>query len=340
MIENQARRPVGVTVRVPAKVNLHLGVGAAGADGFHELATVFQAVSLYDTVTATPDDELRITVSGQDAGRVPLGAGNLAAVAALRVARRLGVRPAVHLHLTKRIPVAGGMAGGSADAAAALLACAALWDADFEPGRTPDWLAETAAAIGSDVPFALLGGTALGTGRGERLTPVPAAGSFYWVFAVAHSGLGTPEVFAEHDRLPDRLHDRPGGRRHPAAGRLPAPPAAGLYAALAAGDPGRLAGHLRNDLHRAALSLRPDLAVTLRAGHEAGALGALLSGSGPTCAFLAKDATAAGELAAALTASGNCRAVHIAHGPVGGAALVPADGDPGQGRQLISEGAA
>jgi len=324
---------VSVTVRVPAKVNLHLGVGGAGADGFHELATVFQAVSLYDTVTATPDDALRITVSGEDTAGVPLGPGNLAAAAARRVAERLGVEPAVHLHLTKRIPVAGGMAGGSADAAAALLACAALWDPALVADGTPDWLTAVAAGIGSDVPFALLGGNAVGTGRGERLVPLPGTAAFHWVFAEAGGGLSTPAVFAEHDRLGARP-------RTGSAHRAPAPPPAGLFDALATGDPHLLAGHLRNDLHAAALSLRPELAETLRLGRASSALGGLLSGSGPTCAFLAQDAAAAAELAARLSGSGACRAVHTAHGPVGGAAFVPAADDPAPSRHLIREGAA
>lgn len=186
-----------VTVRVPAKVNVQLAVGAARPDGFHDLANVFLAVGLYDEVTVTPADELRITCAGADAARVPLDTTNLAARAALALAERYGVEPAVHLHIAKDIPVAGGMAGGSADGAAALVACDALWGT----GASRDELLAICAELGSDVPFSLVGGAALGTGRGEKLTPIEVGGTFHWVFAVADGGLSTPAVYGEFDRL-------------------------------------------------------------------------------------------------------------------------------------------
>ncbi|MGW3378258.1 4-(cytidine 5'-diphospho)-2-C-methyl-D-erythritol kinase [Streptomyces hydrogenans] len=295
----------GVTVRVPAKVNVQLAVGPARPDGFHDLANVFLAVSLYDEVTATPADTLTITCEGPDADRVPLDRTNLAARAAELLAARHGLPPDVHLHIRKAIPVAGGMAGGSADGAAALLACDALWGLD-SPRET---LLEICAELGSDVPFSLVGGAALGVGRGERLTGLSVAGPFHWVFAVADGGLSTPAVYAEFDRLtPDA-----------------APPAASpaLLDALSTGDTTALAATLVNDLQPAAVSLRPSLAATLRAGLDAGALAALVSGSGPTTAFLVKDPDAATAVAAALRASGTCRTTHTATSPAPGATVLP-----------------
>ncbi|MFF9901496.1 4-(cytidine 5'-diphospho)-2-C-methyl-D-erythritol kinase [Streptomyces longispororuber] len=295
---------MSVTVRVPAKVNVQLAVGPARPDGFHDLANVFLAVGLYDEVTATPADELRITCAGPDAAQVPLDRTNLAARAALALAERYG-RPAdVHLHIAKDIPVAGGMAGGSADGAGALLACDALWGT----GASRQELLDICAELGSDVPFSLVGGAALGTGRGEKLQELPVGGAFHWVFAVADGGLSTPAVYREFDRL------TPGA---------PAPEASpALLDALRAGDPAALAGTVSNDLQPAALSLFPALADTLKAGTEAGALAALVSGSGPTTAFLAEDAEAAERVATALRASGTCRAARPASSPAPGATVV------------------
>ncbi|MER5863756.1 4-(cytidine 5'-diphospho)-2-C-methyl-D-erythritol kinase [Kitasatospora sp. NPDC002040] len=298
-----------ITVRVPAKVNAQLGVGGLRADGFHDLANVFFAVALGDEVTARPGEGVTLTCSGPDAASVPLDDTNLAARAARLLAAHHGIEPNVALHIDKAIPVAGGMAGGSADGAAALVACDALWGLDTPAGV----LHELAAELGSDVPFALLGGVALGRGRGEILEPLPVTGTFHWVFAVADGGLSTPAVYGECDRL------RAGTGGHTEAD-VPVPDAdPALLAALAAGDPVLLAKALSNDLQPAAVSLRPSLADTLRAGTEAGALAALVSGSGPTTAFLTEDAEAAEAVARALRASGTCRAAHVTYGPVRGA---------------------
>ncbi|MEU2596437.1 4-(cytidine 5'-diphospho)-2-C-methyl-D-erythritol kinase [Streptomyces hirsutus] len=298
---------MSVTVRVPAKVNVQLAVGAARPDGFHDLANVFLAVGLHDEVTVTPSaGGLRVTCEGPDAAEVPLDRTNLAARAALALAERYGRDADVHLHITKDIPVAGGMAGGSADGAGALLACDALWGT----GASRRELLDICAELGSDVPFALVGGAALGTGRGERLTELEVGGTFHWVFAMARRGLSTPAVFREFDRL--------------AQGRdIPEPVAAqDLLDALAKGDPDALAATVSNDLQSAALSLFPELAGTLAAGRGAGALAALVSGSGPTTAFLARDAEAAEAIAHALRSSGTCRTVRTASGPVPGALVV------------------
>ncbi|MCF2528245.1 4-(cytidine 5'-diphospho)-2-C-methyl-D-erythritol kinase [Yinghuangia soli] len=298
-----------VTVSVPAKVNLQLAVGAVRPDGFHELVSVFHAVSLFDEVTVAPADELTITLEGEGVGEVPLDRSNLAARAVELLADRLGQDPAVHIHIRKGIPVAGGMAGGSADAAATLLACDTLWR-----GNTPrEMLRRLGAELGSDVPFSDLGGTAIGTGRGERLAAVPSVGRFHWVFALADGGLSTPAVYGECDRL-----------RAEAGVPVPEPaPREELIAALRAGDAPALGAALSNDLQDAAISLRPSLADTLAAGTAAGALGALVSGSGPTCAFLAADEDAAKLVARALEESGTCRTTRIAHGPVAGTKIRP-----------------
>lgn len=294
-----------VAVRVPAKVNVQLAVGGLRPDGFHDLANVFLAVGLSDTVTAVGagDGVPEVTCTGPGADQVPLDRGNLAVRAAELLAARHGRRPRVRLHIDKDIPVAGGMAGGSADAAGALLACDALWGT-----RTPrEELVALAAELGSDVPFALLGGAALGRGRGELLTPLPVTGTFHWVFALAEGGLSTPEVYRECDRL-----------RGPAAtvADVPAPePSPVLLAALRDGDARGLAAAVANDLQPAALSLRPRLRDTLEAGRRAGALAGLVSGSGPTCAFLAADAEGAAVVAKALNASGSCRATRVATAP-------------------------
>ncbi|GAA1265829.1 4-(cytidine 5'-diphospho)-2-C-methyl-D-erythritol kinase [Kitasatospora nipponensis] len=305
-----------VTVRVPAKVNVQLGVGGLRTDGFHDLANVFFAVALGDEVRAeagAPGSGIVLTCEGPDAALVPLDATNLAARAAQLLADRHGLAPDVRLHIAKDIPVAGGMAGGSADGAAALVACDALWGL----GTPMADLLALAAELGSDVPFALLGGVALGRGRGELLTPLEVSGSFHWVFATADGGLSTPAVFRECDRLREEAGTGSSDTD------VPTPdPSAVLLAALADGDPVALAGALGNDLQAAALSLRPALAACLAAGTEAGALGALVSGSGPTCAFLAKDEQGAQAVAAALIASGTCRTARATVGPVPGAAVV------------------
>ncbi|MFB8035070.1 4-(cytidine 5'-diphospho)-2-C-methyl-D-erythritol kinase [Streptomyces sp. NPDC056004] len=297
---------MSITVRVPAKVNVQLAVGAPRPDGFHDLANVFLAVGLYDEVTVTPADGLRITCSGPDAAQVPLDASNLAARAAIALAERHGIAPDVHIHIAKDIPVAGGMAGGSADGAAALLACDALWST----GATRDELLAICAELGSDVPFSLVGGAALGTGRGERLTPIDVGGTFHWVFAVADGGLSTPAVYGEFDRLTADT-DVPEPEASPA-----------LLDALRTGDATALAAALTNDLQPAALSLRPSLADTLAAGTAAGALAALVSGSGPTTAFLVADEESARKVAEALLTSGTCRNARTAVSPAPGAMVV------------------
>lgn len=296
---------LSVRVAVPAKVNLYLGVGPARRDGYHELVTVFQAVDLYDEVVASEAPSLRLEMSGAADG-VPADSRNLAWQAAELLATHCGIAPAVRLELHKAIPVAGGMAGGSADAAAALLACAELWGT----GTSRDELVRLAGRLGSDVAFPLVGGTALGTGRGEVLAPALCTGEFHWVFALAGFGISAGDAYRELDRL--RATSRPSQVESPDA----------VLDALRAGDARRLAAALANDLQPAALSLAPTLRRVLDAGRDLGALAGIVSGSGPTCAFLATDRDAATRLAASLAAEGVCRTTRVARGPVPGARVV------------------
>jgi 4-diphosphocytidyl-2-C-methyl-D-erythritol kinase len=293
-------------VRVPAKVNLHLAVGPVRPDGYHELVTVFQALSLYDDVTVEPAEALEVVLTGEGEGTVPTGDENLAAQAVRALGAFTGHQPNVRITIRKGIPVAGGMAGGSADAAAALVAADVLWGTRLD---RPAMVA-LATGLGSDVPFALQGGTALGTGRGEHLSPVLTSGEQHWVLAIADVGLSTPEVYAELDR---RRADDPAT----AIG-----PPDGVLTALRAGDTVALGKALGNDLQPAALRLRPGLQRVLDAGRELGAVGGVVSGSGPTVALLARSSSDSISLAASLAGMGVCRTVRRAHGPVPGARVV------------------
>lgn len=300
------------TVRVPAKINLCLGVGPVREDGFHSLATVYQAVDLHDEVRATSrdDDEITVAVHTEldvrgESALVPEDDDNLAVRAARLLRETTGTTLGVDLAIRKVIPVAGGMAGGSADAAASLVACNDAW----ATGLSRAELEQLAAQLGSDVPFLLHGGNAVGGGRGESISPVLARGSYHWVFAMAYEGLSTKAVYAEFDRINE-------GSRIPD----PAVPDA-LLAALRAGDAEALGDALSNDLTEAALSLRPELEDTLEIGIEAGALGAILSGSGPTALFLASDEQHSLDIAFALSSAAGCADVVQSRGPVAGARI-------------------
>jgi 4-diphosphocytidyl-2-C-methyl-D-erythritol kinase len=305
-----------VVARAPAKVNVHLGVGPLRPDGFHELRTVYLAVSLLDTVTARPGDGLELTVTGEGADggargadRVPTDRRNLVWRAAELLAATAGVAADATIDIAKSIPAAAGLAGGSADAAAALVALDALWGT--RAGRED--LVDLAARLGSDVPFSLVGGVALGVGRGEQVTPVLSRTRWHWVLGIAGEGLSTPAVYGELDRLR-------------AAGRVPdgtnLPSAEPVVAALRSGPAAALAAALANDLQAPALALRPELGRALRATADAGAAAALVSGSGPTVAVLAEDEHDALRLAAELAGVGVFRTVRAVHGPVPGARLV------------------
>lgn len=297
-------------VRAPGKINVYLGVGPRRDDGYHALATVFQAVSLYEDVYASPSDGFSLEVSGRvDVSGVPLDDRNLALRAARLLAQTAGVTDGVHLDIRKGVPVAGGMGGGSADAAAALVACDALWGTDLGPRGLHD----LAARLGADVPFALHGGTAVGTGRGDELTPALARGRFDWVLVLSGQGLSTPEIYGRLDEL------RRGGALADDATSLLEVPVALLHA-LRSGDAEELAPVMLNDLEPAAVVGRLDLEHALADGVRMGALTGIVSGSGPTIAFLCSDPVAARAVQAELQATGR-EALHV-HGPVPGAQVM------------------
>ncbi|MFE4465764.1 4-(cytidine 5'-diphospho)-2-C-methyl-D-erythritol kinase [Oerskovia sp. NPDC056781] len=305
-----AAPPVAVRVRAPGKVNLSLRVGACQEDGYHPLVTIFQAVSLVEEVEATlvtPGEGISLTVSGAQAERVPVDGSNLAWRAAESLARYTGVDPDVRLHIRKGVPVAGGMAGGSADAAATLVACDLLWETGLSRGE----MADLAAGLGSDVPFGLVGHTAVGTGRGHLLTPAMSRGEFHWAFAVRDEGLSTAKVFQTFDEVVGGTPD------------VELSDDTELMQALRAGDPVGLGRALHNDLQAATLALAPELARTLEVAHEVGALGVIVSGSGPTIAALARSRQHALAIAASWTAAGVADSVHCATGPASGARVLP-----------------
>lgn len=293
-----------VTVRAAAKINLMLGVGAPRPDGFHTLVTVYQAVSLYDDLVVTPAADLTIETHAAEhvsTDLLPQPGHNIVDRAAAVLSAHHGRPITGHVHVDKSIPIAGGLAGGSADAGAALVALDRLHDLR----ASDDDLLGLAARLGSDVPFALVGGTALGLGHGEIVTPVPDSGAWWWVVVPNPLGMSTPAVYARFDEL------------HPDAPADPGPPDA-LLEAIASEDPHRLAAALRNDLEPAAFDLRPDLRGLIERGEGAGALRGLVSGSGPTCVFLCESGQHARSVAAALTEP----VVLVAHGPVAGAHVV------------------
>ncbi|PWC02907.1 4-(cytidine 5'-diphospho)-2-C-methyl-D-erythritol kinase [Agromyces badenianii] len=299
-----------VHVRAPGKINLFMRVGAVQRDGYHDLATAYQAVSLYEDVRAWPDDAFSVSFGGSvDTSGLPTDRSNLAIKAAKLLARTAGVPGGVHLEIDKHVPIAGGMGGGSADAAATLVACDALWGTAL----SKEELHALAAKLGADVPFALSGGTAIGTGRGDRLSPALATGSFHWVLAVAEFGLSTPAVYNELDRQRESRLAIVADDAQPVVDTA-------VLQALRAGDPRRLAAALHNDLQAAALSLAPGLGGILELGEAHGALAGLVSGSGPTVAFLVDDTDSALELQVALSAA-RLHAVHV-HGPVHGARII------------------
>ena len=308
-----------VRVEAPGKVNLFLSAGAPGPDGYHPLTTVFQAVRLIETVTArrqSAQDHGTVTLTLEEPNdAVPTDASNLAVRAAELLAEATGVNEGVDLLLRKRVPVAGGMAGGSADAAAALVACNALWGT----GLSLPELSALAARLGADVPFSLTGATAVGSGRGDLVTPIMTRGSYHWVFALAEEGLSTPAVFRRFDELAGAgASASAGSGGGPAVRDVPE----ALTAALRAGDARALAAALHNDLQVAAVDLRPELAEVIAVAEGAGALRAVVSGSGPTIAALVEDPGSAQRVSRALTTSGLVADVLRADAPVAGARVV------------------
>jgi 4-diphosphocytidyl-2-C-methyl-D-erythritol kinase len=294
---------------VPAKVNLQLSVGPLGSDGFHEVTTVFQAISLFDdvTVATAPDgDGIKISISGETSSGVPADSSNLAVKAAELMIKNYDLPADLIIKLKKEIPVAGGMAGGSADAAGVIVGLDSL----FELGLSRDEMEIVGSKIGSDVPFSICGGVAIGTGRGDQITPALSKGSYNWVLALSGQGLSTPSVYQECDRLREGLS---------ISAPLVSEP---LMQALRAGDAKALGKALTNELQPAACSLRPALRLVLDVGIDYGALGGIVSGSGPTVAFLVSDDEHAMDLTVALSASGVVSSVVRAIGPAHGARII------------------
>lgn len=294
-----------IVATAPGKINLSLRVGAADERGYHALATVFQAVDLLETVTAEPAEQMSLRIDSHVGGHVPADGSNLALRAAELLRRAYGVDKSAALHIDKRVPVAGGMGGGSADAAATLVALNQLWGL----GATREELCQLGAELGADVPFAVLGGTALGEGTGTELTPVPCRGSWHWVLAVPGGFLSTPDVYRRFDALAQGVPTRPEPDRD-------------QLEALAAGDVDAAAATIANDLQAAACDLRPDLADALAACTDAGALAAVVSGSGPTLMLLARDADHAAHLAQELPQRGVVQRAYATVGHVPGAQIV------------------
>ena len=302
-------RSRGVVARVPAKVNLQLSVGPLGSDGFHEVTTVFQAISLFDdvTVATAPDgDGIKISISGETSSGVPADSSNLAVKAAELMIKNYDLPSDLIIKLKKEIPVAGGMAGGSADAAGVIVGLDSL----FELGLSRDEMEIVGSKIGSDVPFSICGGVAIGTGRGDQITPALSKGSYNWVLALSGQGLSTPSVYQECDRLREGLS---------ISAPLVSEP---LMQALRAGDAKALGKALTNELQPAACSLRPALRLVLDVGIDYGALGGIVSGSGPTVAFLVSDDEHAMDLTVALSSSGVVSSVVRASGPTNGARII------------------
>ncbi|MEY3636145.1 MAG: hypothetical protein RL147_574 [Actinomycetota bacterium] len=298
-----------VTVRVPAKVNLQLSVGPKESDGYHNLVSVFQAISIFDDITiklGEPGSGLTISVSGDQTHGVPADANNLAAKVVALISKEYDLKVDAHIEIKKSIPVAGGMAGGSADAAGTIIGIDYLYSLDM----TREEMIEIASKIGSDVPFMLSGGTAIGTGHGDQLTAALSRGTYHWVLAVSTVGLSTPAVYAECDRLRGELEIV-----EPQTNEV-------LMQSLLAADAPGVGAALVNDLQLAACSLRPALRLVLDVGQEYGALGAIVSGSGPTVAFLVADQDSGLDLAVALTSSGVVGSVVQAYGPVAGAKVI------------------
>ncbi|MEY2723869.1 MAG: hypothetical protein RLZ38_643 [Actinomycetota bacterium] len=302
-------RSRGVVARVPAKVNLQLSVGPLGSDGYHEVTTVFQAISLFDDVsvaTAPVGNGLSIDITGQTSNGVPADSSNLAIRAAELMIKNYDLPADLAIKLKKEIPVAGGMAGGSADAAGVIVGLDSL----FELGLSRDEMESVGSKIGSDVPFSICGGVAIGSGRGDQITPALAKGNYFWVLALSNQGLATPSVYQECDRLREGLSIATPQVSEP------------LMQALRAGDAKALGKALSNDLQSAACSLRPALRLVLDVGVDYGALGGIVSGSGPTVAFLVSSDEHAMDLTVALSASGVVSSVARATGPVSGARII------------------
>jgi 4-diphosphocytidyl-2-C-methyl-D-erythritol kinase len=288
-----------VVATAPGKINIFFKVGALKNDGYHDVLSVYQALDLRETVSVASAQDWRVEVSGEISAEqiaaVPTGEDNLVVRAAKSIAQLAGLENPhpINFEIIKNVPVAGGMGGGSADAAAALLAVNELWctQVDYQA------LLNSAAELGADIPFALLGGTAIGVGKGDELETIDGVQKLHWVLVPMDAGLSTPRVYAKLDEIRTSRGEDPEKVVTPIKPRE-------LISALQVGDAREVAKHLHNDLQEAAVALMPELSVTMQAGLAAGALAAMVSGSGPTVAMLAESEEAAESIANQLSFDG------------------------------------
>ena len=283
---------IQVSASAPGKINIFFKVGALKSDGYHDVLSVYQALDIRETVKVADSSRWRVSVSGalseEQIAAVPTGEDNLVVRAAKSIGQLANLTRVSELsfEITKNVPVAGGMGGGSADAAAAMLAVDELWDTQVDG----EALMKAAAELGADIPFALLGGTAIGIGRGDKLDPIDDVQKLHWVLVPMDAGLSTPRVYAKLDEM------RAAKGQDPTLVPVPEVPYE-LIDALVHGDAREVAKHLHNDLQDAAVALMPELSITMHAGLAAGALAAMVSGSGPTIAILAESEEAAESIA-------------------------------------------
>jgi 4-diphosphocytidyl-2-C-methyl-D-erythritol kinase len=290
---------IQVTASAPGKINIFFKVGALNSDGYHDVLSIYQALDIRETVTVSDSSRWKVSVSGalseEQIAAVPTGEDNLVVRAAKSIGQLAALTriPELGFEITKNVPVAGGMGGGSADAAAAMMAVDELWETHVDG----EALIKAAAELGADIPFALLGGTAIGIGRGDKLDPIDDVQKLHWVLVPMDAGLSTPRVYAKLDEM------RAAKGQDPTLVPTPQVPHE-LIDALVHGDAREVAKHLHNDLQDAAVSLMPELSVTMDAGLAAGALAAMVSGSGPTIAMLAESEEAAESIANRLAFEG------------------------------------
>lgn len=290
---------IQVSASAPGKINIFFKVGALKEDGYHDVLSIYQALNIRELVRVTDNSSWKVTVAGalsaEQIAAVPTGEENLVIRAAKSIATlaKIDRAPEASFEITKNVPVAGGMGGGSADAAAAMMAIDELWETQVDG----DSLFAAAAELGADIPFALLGGTALGIGRGDQLDPIEGVQKLHWVLVPMDAGLSTPRVYAKLDEM------RTANGQDPTLVPTPQVPQQ-LIDALINGDAREVAKHLHNDLQDAAVALMPELSITMHAGLAAGALAAMVSGSGPTIAMLAESEEAGKSIAKHLTYEG------------------------------------
>lgn len=298
------------------KINLFFKVGPLQENGYHQVASLYQAVNLPETVIAevAPDWEVAVTgnIDASHLKGVPTNRNNLVVKAAKAAGAALRFKRVPRLSFTihKNVPVAGGMGGGSADAAAAILAAESAWGRKLSTAER----FSVAAELGADVPFSMLGGSAIGVGTGHELDPIEQRSVLHWILVPNDFGLSTPAVYAELDRLRDMRGDNPKWVPEAQVNQL-------LVEALRQGAGAEdIAPLLHNDLQEAAVSLRPELQDILDLEERAMALRAIISGSGPTIAMLARDANDAHAIASRLQTFGQQAIVTTS--PAGGAQLV------------------